>query len=523
MRILLTAAIALACITSAVAQFGTRLTNNSGSTIAQYDVVIIDTGTALSVETTTTAATTTVVGVANEQILNAASGTIVLPGSVTRMKVTGTIAIGDALVTSTSAGRARKATPTDVNEVAATCALAMEANASGDATIKVLLIAQKYTSGLSGYIANSGTVVDNRVVRFSGTTGTAVDQSTAVIDDSGNTSGIANLTMTGVLTAGSAPHTLTNAAGLVDGAKLQPATVTATQMANDAVTAAILSDVGSFTVADLTATAAVQGATLTSTGATNSASLLVGGGYGSTGATVAATGNIQTNGTLTVDSTSTLTGNVTATADVAASTVNVGGGYAGGTGATFSTAGVGQFNGALTTDGVLTGLSGAFGGGYGSTGATISSAGVGQFNGALTTDGLLTAASFNINGGGSLTRLVSAAYTPTLTDVANAGTMDLLVARYAAMGTIVDFSLTFRAAITTTATLTQVRITVPIASNFANLRQCSGAGATDDSLGGFIVPISVVADPTNDAILISFLPGTATSLYISLSGSYVII
>lgn len=37
----------------------------------------------------------------------------------------------------------------------------------------------------------------------------------------------------------------------------------------------------------------------------------IGGGYGSTGATIAATGNIQTNGTLTVDGASTLTGAVT--------------------------------------------------------------------------------------------------------------------------------------------------------------------------------------------------------------------
>jgi len=38
-----------------------------------------------------------------------------------------------------------------------------------------------------------------------------------------------------------------------------------------------------------------------------------GGGYGSTGATIATTGNIQTNGTLTVDGTSTLTGNTAVT------------------------------------------------------------------------------------------------------------------------------------------------------------------------------------------------------------------
>src|SRR6185503_13468782 len=46
-------------------------------------------------------------------------------------------------------------------------------------------------------------------------------------------------------------------------------------------------------------------------------SLQVGGGYGSTGVTISNTGNVQANGTLTVDSTSTLTGNVTTAGDIA--------------------------------------------------------------------------------------------------------------------------------------------------------------------------------------------------------------
>ena len=54
----------------------------------------------------------------------------------------------------------------------------------------------------------------------------------------------------------------------------------------------------------------------TATGAVTGGSAVVGGGYGSTGATVAATGNISTNGTLVVDGTSTLTGAVTTASDV---------------------------------------------------------------------------------------------------------------------------------------------------------------------------------------------------------------
>ena len=63
----------------------------------------------------------------------------------------------------------------------------------------------------------------------------------------------------------------------------------------------------------------------------------------------------------------------------------IGGGY-GSTGATISAAGVGQLNGALTVDGTLTAADIAVGGGYGSTGCTGSSAG------ALSCDGLLTGA-----------------------------------------------------------------------------------------------------------------------------------
>jgi hypothetical protein len=45
--------------------------------------------------------------------------------------------------------------------------------------------------------------------------------------------------------------------------------------------------------------------------------IILGGGYGSTGVTISNTGNIQANGTLTIDGISTLTGNVTTAGDIA--------------------------------------------------------------------------------------------------------------------------------------------------------------------------------------------------------------
>lgn len=98
---------------------------------------------------------------------------------------------------------------------------------------------------------------------------------------------------------------------------------------------------------------------------TAAATMAVGGGYGSTGCTIAATGNIQTNGTLTVDGATTLTGATTQTGAWTA-----GGGY-GSTGCTVATTGNIQTNGTLTVDGesTLTGNT-AVGGTLAVTGTT---------------------------------------------------------------------------------------------------------------------------------------------------------
>lgn len=54
-----------------------------------------------------------------------------------------------------------------------------------------------------------------------------------------------------------------------------------------------------------------EGGAVTTLGDVASATLTTGGGYGSTGCSVAATGNVQTNGTLTVDGTTALNGGIT--------------------------------------------------------------------------------------------------------------------------------------------------------------------------------------------------------------------
>jgi len=85
---------------------------------------------------------------------------------------------------------------------------------------------------------------------------------------------------------------------------------------------------GDLTVGDdLTVTDLISGASMVLTGGMTSDSATIGGGYGSTGATITSAGNIQANGLLAVDGTSTLAGEV-----------QIGGGY-GSTGVTITTTG----------------------------------------------------------------------------------------------------------------------------------------------------------------------------------------
>ena len=98
---------------------------------------------------------------------------------------------------------------------------------------------------------------------------------------------------------------------------------------------------GSTTLTTVTSSGAISGASVTATNALTGASAVIGGGYGSTGATI-------------------------------------------------SSAGVIEANGAITTDGALTADSAVIGGGYGSTGCTISNAGAVSANGSLIIGGTST-------------------------------------------------------------------------------------------------------------------------------------
>ena len=134
-------------------------------------------------------------------------------------------------------------------------------------------------------------------------------------------------------------------------------------------------------------------------------SLQVGGGYGSTGVSISNTGNIQANGTLTIDGASVLTGNVTAGADLAvnggdittsqttfnlldttATTLNIGG--ASTTISLGAGSGTTTVNNNLAVSGTLTstGLITANGGATVSTGQTFTANGISTFSPDSTND-----------------------------------------------------------------------------------------------------------------------------------------
>lgn len=125
---------------------------------------------------------------------------------------------------------------------------------------------------------------------------------------------------------------------------------------------------------------------------------------------------------------------------------------------------------------------------------------------------------------GGLPLAISAVYTPTVTDVANAGTISTTGFRYSRIGDIVTVAGGLQAAITTISVLTQISITLPVASNFGNFYECSGSGTAEINSGGAnIVPVTVRADTTNDVILLSFIPSTASSNIISFIANYRVI
>jgi hypothetical protein len=115
--------------------------------------------------------------------------------------------------------------------------------------------------------------------------------------------------------------------------------------------------------------------------------------------------------------------------------------------------------------------------------------------------------------------LASGTYTPTLTNVTNLDASTAYLCQYMRLGDIVTVS--GRVTVNPTGlTFTDLGITVPIASDFANDYEAAGTGATNATAGGSAL---VKADTANDGVLLSFTAPLTTSYEMFFTFTYRII
>jgi pectate lyase len=102
--------------------------------------------------------------------------------------------------------------------------------------------------------------------------------------------------------------------------------------------------------------------------------------------------------------------------------------------------------------------------------------------------------------------LASGAYTPTVTAVANCSAVSLEKAHYSRNGSIVTVSFRVPMTVTTGGTLTQVDISLPVASNLAAFGDVAGTCCSNAPAAGY-----VAANVTGDLARAQFTPGGAGS------------
>lgn len=160
------------------------LTNKSGGSVSYGDVVILDNTNAKGFTTTTTGALSTRgIGVVLEPsgIANNASGMVALGGWVPRVNLNTSATIGQLLKTHTVAGQA---TPHDSPQVEGDFGIALQASSSPEA-ILFGSANGPLTSGASA-VTGPGSSTDEAIVRWDGTTGTALQNTSAVtVSDTG--------------------------------------------------------------------------------------------------------------------------------------------------------------------------------------------------------------------------------------------------------------------------------------------------------------------------------------------------
>lgn len=132
-----------------------------------------------------------------------------------------------------------------------------------------------------GDVSGPASATDNALARFDGTTGKLIQNGTGVLSDTGDLTGIAALTITGILTTGSGPTTVTDAAGKILSAALNTVAVA---QGGTGLTSGTSGGVLAFTAAG----------TVASSGVLAQNQLVLGGGAGAVPATLGSLGTATT-------------------------------------------------------------------------------------------------------------------------------------------------------------------------------------------------------------------------------------
>lgn len=124
----------------------------------------------------------------------------------------------------------------------------------------------------------------------------------------------------------------------------------------------------------------------------------------------------------------------------------------------------------------------------------------GAFNGTLgaTTPSSAVVTTLSITEGA----IISGTYTPTLTNVANVAASTAYSCQYQRVGAVVTVSGKIDIDVTATSTVTQVGLTLPVASNLANNNECAGTAVAQavQGLSGVIL-----GDATNNRAQVEYI------------------
>jgi hypothetical protein len=183
-----------------------------------------------------------------------------------------------------------------------------------------------------------------------------------------------------------------------------------------------------------------------------------------------------------------------------------------------TTYGVVSLNGTVTAAGAI----GLIGGGAGDANLYLRAATGGQFDfrvngvqiGSWSASGLATS-------GLSITQgaVISGTYTPTLTGVTNVAATTSAVCQYMRVGSVVTVSGRVNIDPTAASAITSIRISLPVASNFAATGQCSGSGMGDLNLE----PVGVYGDAANNEARLDFVPLNNANQIVGFHFTYLVV